>query len=67
MLWPYHLFLDKRAFVEGLVGVLHVDEERAYAARGQTAVCGYAFERKGSGLDESELLMKVEDVLLQTL
>lgn len=40
----YHLFLDKSAFVEGLVGILHVDEEGANAARGQAAVCRDPFE-----------------------
>jgi len=53
--------------MQGLVGILHMHEKSADAARGQPAVCGDTLEGKGRRLHESELLMKIEDVLLQTL
>lgn len=62
----YHLFLDEGAFVESLVGVLHVHEEGAYATGGQAAVCRDTLQCQGSGVDEPELLVKIENVLLQT-
>jgi hypothetical protein len=61
------LLLDKSAFVQSLVGILHMHEESAYAARGQSAVCRDTFQGEGCRLHESELLVKIEDVLLQTL
>ena len=53
--------------MQSLVAILHMDEESANAARGQSAVCRDTLEGEGCRLHEPELLVKIEDVLLQTL
>lgn len=63
----YDLFLGQNALVEIFVDVLHVDEERAHAARRETSVAGKPLEGQGGRVHESELLVQVQDVMFQAL